>query len=1048
MEARVEAPASSGDTVPPTCPTAPPAIEINCFTKLVVGRPVPLLCAIFAISCGLSYAATLTGLTLGHSWSDFQEPIVRRQHSAWRLRTKARQLPTPFSDGVEDGDSVETGSDPWFDQFCATHDEQTLGDGWNHDFIIKSKSGNILTAANIATVRSAIDKVSSLPGYSNVCLANEHGTCLPPVSLLPVQPSSSASPNDTCKCDNFCYRDEVPHPNYNAMASSTSGLTQMCNITRRGAIAKGNACKKWASYLRDTIFPVAWDCGTLSAESTRIHFRYAMPLNRSVCQAAIAKSKPGSKAGDEGYVDNETVFWQTFDRDVWPIVWQSLPNAMPGIKTSLEADNDDIEVFFYGELDILGFLWSDMALAGLSLVVVAVVLILQTGSVCITLAGLFEIFISIPLAMFVWSVVFGVPAVSNIIFVGVFVIVGIGADDIFVFVDAFRQSKHEPAHISGSLETRFQWAYKRSATAMLATSATTCSAFAVAALLPMWDMVNLAVFNASMVAMDYVLVITFLPCAVIIAERHLHPMWKRCKKKSGRFEQRWDKFFSPRNGEKRCLEKFYGGPFADLIIRSRRVLAATCVVLFIVSVSVSVTLIELDGEELRFFKKGHMENLAKTERELYSSPNNEHLTVKVFVGPTSVNAWELGDAREYLTPLKNDRGDNKVEHAWGGGVVHTDSSFDLSKSQEDFVTLCDTILVRMRARATKWVSSDETHVHCFMRDFKHWAIWKGHGFPVPENQLLALLMAWRKDPGGWWNATQMAINEFGLQDWWYPERTNFAVDSATKPTKILGAWMALNVTIREGTMPDVEKHTPMQVAFRGALSEALADIDSAHITSANTFEVFPFYHFIWMSNALFRFAMSAIAIAITLATGIILLMTANWLLSLIAAFTLATILCTALSLMILIGWKIGLNQACCLIVASGMAVDYVVHMIHSYNHQKGTRVERVRGAFEEMGISVTSGAITSSSSSLALVLCQFEVFYILGQFIILMIVTSFVITLFLMMAILSVIGPNEGEANVPFLIDWVKPKGFHSSVVAPSDSTTSAKNYEVDRFAS
>ena len=67
---------------------------------------------------------------------------------------------------------------------------------------------------------------------------------------------------------------------------------------------------------------------------------------------------------------------------------------------------------------------------------------------------------------------------------------------------------------------------------------------------------------------------------------------------------------------------------------------------------------------------------------------------------------------------------------------------------------------------------------------------------------------------------------------------------------------------------------------------------------------------------------------------------------------------------------------------------------------------------------------------------------------ILMIVTSFVITLFLMMAILSVIGPNEGEANVPFLIDWVKPKGFHSSVVAPSDSTTSAKNYEVGRFAS
>ena len=171
----------------------------------------------------------------------------------------------------------------------------------------------------------------------------------------------------------------------------------------------------------------------------------------------------------------------------------------------------------------------------------------------------------------------------------------------------------------------------------------------------------------------------------------------------------------------------------------------------------------------------------------------------------------------------------------------------------------------------------------------------------------------------------------------------------------------------------MDKHTPMQDALHGALIEALADIDSAHITSANTFEVAPFSVFIWMSHALFRFAMSAVAIAITLATVIILLMTANWLLSLIAAFTLATILCTALSLMILIGWRIGLNQACCLIVASGMAVDYVVHMIHSYNHQEDAG-RACQGGVRRDGHFCRPGAITSSSSSLALVLCPLKYF--------------------------------------------------------------------------
>ena len=92
---------------------------------------------------------------------------------------------------------------------------------------------------------------------------------------------------------------------------------------------------------------------------------------------------------------------------------------------------------------------------------------------------------------------------------------------------------------------------------------------------------------------------------------------------------------------------------------------------------------------------------------------------------------------------------------------------------------------------------------------------------------------------------------------------------------------------------------------------------------------------------------------------------------------------TALCCMVAVGWKIGTNQSLCLICAAGMAVDYILHMGHSYNHQKGNRQERVSGllvckatlatavqgclfsvrvvwqvraTFAEMGISVTYGA--------------------------------------------------------------------------------------------
>ena len=102
-----------------------------------------------------------------------------------------------------------------------------------------------------------------------------------------------------------------------------------------------------------------------------------------------------------------------------------------------------------------------MAFVGISLVLVAVVLVVQTGSVFIMLTGIFEILVSFPIAAFIWFGVFQQKGITNLMFIGVFVILGIGADDIFVYVDAWKQSALEDPSISGSYETRFAWAYRR-----------------------------------------------------------------------------------------------------------------------------------------------------------------------------------------------------------------------------------------------------------------------------------------------------------------------------------------------------------------------------------------------------------------------------------------------------------------------------------------------------------------------------------------------------------------------------------------------------------
>lgn len=78
----------------------------------------------------------------------------------------------------------------------------------------------------------------------------------------------------------------------------------------------------------------------------------------------------------------------------------------------------------------------------------------------------------------------------------VFIVLGVGADDIFVFTDAWRQSASEPPHISASLETRMVFTYVRTAHAVFNTSFTTALAFAGTAVSPVMPIAAFGVFAA------------------------------------------------------------------------------------------------------------------------------------------------------------------------------------------------------------------------------------------------------------------------------------------------------------------------------------------------------------------------------------------------------------------------------------------------------------------------------------------------------------------------------------------------------------------------
>lgn len=119
----------------------------------------------------------------------------------------------------------------------------------------------------------------------------------------------------------------------------------------------------------------------------------------------------------------------------------------------------------------------------------------------------------------------------------IFIILGIGADDLFVFYDAWRLTAFSPYP---SLAHRLNDAYSKSCKSMFITSLTTAVAFTASALSPLLATKSFGVFAAILVFYNYISVIIFFPTVVMVYhlkfESWKWPCFSICKKKKDSFE--------------------------------------------------------------------------------------------------------------------------------------------------------------------------------------------------------------------------------------------------------------------------------------------------------------------------------------------------------------------------------------------------------------------------------------------------------------------------------------------------------------------------------
>jgi protein dispatched 1 len=204
----------------------------------------------------------------------------------------------------------------------------------------------------------------------------------------------------------------------------------------------------------------------------------------------------------------------------------------------------------------------DTQWAVFSILFVFIYFIVHLQSVFLASWGILMIIFSFPVTAVINEGVIRNTYYSSLHTLVIFIVLGIAADDIFVFVDAWRQSENIKL-IRGDIRMRLAYSFRRAARATATTSSTTSVAFLANAFSPIMPIASFGIYAAVIILVNYGIIIMFFPPLMIwydncLAERFCPYM----KKYNADKVIKLDEEDAPKFGK---LEQFFGGPWNNMV---------------------------------------------------------------------------------------------------------------------------------------------------------------------------------------------------------------------------------------------------------------------------------------------------------------------------------------------------------------------------------------------------------------------------------------------------------------------------------------------------
>ena len=651
-------------------------------------------------------------------------------------------------------------------------------------------------------------------------------------------------------------------------------------------------------------------------------------------------------------------------------------------------------------------LFSETLFPSISLALVFIIMWVYTGSLFITSMASMAIISSIIITYFIYMIVFQVPSFGFLNLLALIIVIGVGADDVFVYVDAWRQTK-----VAMPLGTMVDWVsttLQHAALSMFVTSFTTAVAFLANIVSSITAVKTFGIFAGTAILGNYVLMISWLPAIVVVYERYISSLC--CKSGDGKGILGY--LINASRFARKAFKLFYERYLSKFIITMRFLL-----VLVFIGLTVGMSVVVFYKPQL---------NLPSTERFQYfvdSDPLSTYILELqdkfYFEKARSADATTLPlflfwgvEPDDPGNPFDPDDKPLTLDYTWPQPFVITEDI------QQWFLNFCEAI------KQESFYGSTTT---CFPTDFQLW-----------QKNLHQTCLNYSDD-------LRICSNITLPTDWKTLDYCLKLSLANTKPTdrEVYGVKYDKYGNIRAITAK-IESDRSFTRSV-GAMESFWDEVEDFMVRQGSSAPdrlgrgwFSSWFGFMDLQLSLFKGTLITMAVSLACSFGVLFLTTLNVVISVYAIVSIGGVLVSTVGTLVLLGWELGIMESVTVAIAVGLSVDFTVHFGVAYRLcSEPGRQERTLYALNHMGPAITMAALTTFAAGSVMMPATILTYYQLGVFLMLIMMYSWVFANFFFLPICAIMGPQHRFAQIilPPSLDC-----YGQSASGPSQQGVSSDN--------